>query len=156
MIDIDEADVRILEALQADGSLSVNALSEVVHLSSNACWRRMKRLEECGAIKKRVALVNPDLLGMPMTVFVNLKAKEHSQEWLLRLVEVVRSIKNVVEFYRIAGEVDYILKIRVRDISEYDAVYKAIISKVEITDISSSFSMEEIIYTTAVPIRPTK
>ena len=156
MIDIDEADVRILEALQADGSLSVNALSEVVHLSSNACWRRMKRLEECGAIKKRVALVNPDLLGMPMTVFVNLKAKEHSQEWLLRLVEVVRSIKNVVEFYRIAGEVDYILKIRVRDISEYDAVYKAIISKVEITDISSCFSMEEIIYTTAVPIRPTK
>ncbi len=156
MIDIDEADVRILEALQADGSLSVNALSEVVHLSSNACWRRMKRLEECGAIKRRVALVNPDLLGMPMIVFVNLKAKEHSQEWLLRLVEVVRSIKNVVEFYRIAGEVDYILKIRVKDISEYDAVYKAIISKVEITDISSSFSMEEIIYTTAVPVRPTK
>lgn len=156
MIDIDEADVRILDALQADGSLSVNALAEIVHLSSNACWRRMKRLEECGAISKRVALVNPDLLGVPMTIFVNMRAKEHSQEWLLSLVDVVKSIKNVVEFYRIAGDVDYILKIRVKDIAEYDTVYKAIISRVQIADISSSFSMEEIIYTTAVPLRPTK
>jgi Lrp/AsnC family transcriptional regulator len=156
MLEIDDADARILNALQADGSLTVNSLAEAVNLSTNACWRRLKRLEESGAIRKRVVLVDPDILGMKMTAFVNLRAKNHSEEWMMSLIDAVKSIENVVEFYRIAGEIDYLLKLKLRDISDYDAVYRKLISKVDIAQITASFSMEEIIYTTSIPLKATK
>ncbi|MNJ52521.1 leucine-responsive transcriptional regulator [compost metagenome] len=93
---------------------------------------------------------------MKMTAFVNLRAKNHSEEWMTSLIEAVKSIENVVEFYRIAGEIDYLLKLKLRDISDYDDVYKKLISKVDIAQITASFSMEEIIYTTSIPLKATK
>lgn len=152
---IDEADVRILSALQEDGTLSVAAVSELVHLSQNACWRRMKRLEEDGVISKRVTLLNPARLGLELIVFVSIKTSEHSEEWLSHFAEVVHAMPEVVEFYRMTGEVDYLLKLKVENMAAYDKAYKRLISQVRITDVSSAFAMEEIKHTTSLPLKVT-
>ncbi|CAL4869473.1 DNA-binding transcriptional activator DecR (plasmid) [Asticcacaulis sp. MM231] len=152
---LDEADVRILGALQEDGTLSVSAVSEIVHLSQNACWRRMKRLEEDGVISKRVTLLNPERLGLELTVFVSIKTSEHSEAWLSHFAEVVHAMPEVVEFYRMTGEVDYLLKLKVENMAAYDRAYKRLISQVRITDVSSAFAMEEIKHTTSLPLKVT-
>ena len=154
-ISLDEADVRILSALQEDGTLSVAAVSEIVHLSQNACWRRMKRLEEDGVISKRVTLLNPERLGLELIVFVSIKTSEHSEEWLSHFAEVVHNMPEVVEFYRMTGEVDYLLKLKVENMAAYDKAYKRLISQVRITDVSSAFAMEEIKHTTSLPLKVT-
>lgn len=151
-IELDRYDRRILACLQEDATVPVAGVAERIGLSHNACWRRIKRLEENGVIARRVALLDAAALGLEMTVFVSIRASEHSEEWLNHLKAVVRDIPEVVEFYRMAGDVDYLLKLRVESIAAYDAVYRRLIREVRLNDVSSAFSMEEIKNTTALPL----
>lgn len=152
MLEFDRIDLRILAALQEDASQSLNDLAESAGLSTNACWRRVKRLEEAGIIRKRVALLDPALLGCNVTVFVAVRTSQHTHEWLDAFAKAVRKIPEVVEFYRMSGDLDYLLKILVADITHYDRVYKRLIKEISLTDVSASFAMEQIKYTTAVPL----
>ena len=149
---VDAADLRILGVLQEDTSLSIGEVAERVNLSQNACWRRIKRLEEDGVILRRVALLNAARLEAGVTVFVTIRAAEHSDSWLAELTAVVRRIPEIVEFYRMSGDVDYLLKIKVADIAAYDAVYKRLIHCIRLSDVSSAFAMEELKSTTAIPL----
>jgi Lrp/AsnC family transcriptional regulator len=149
---LDRTDRRILSILQEDAALTIGQLSEMVNLSHNPCWRRVKRLEDEGYIRKRVALVDPAKLGAGVVVFVTVRAAEHSDEWLAAFAKAVRDIPEVMEFYRMSGDIDYLLKLRVADIPAYDAVYKRLIQSVRLLDISSAFAMEEMKCTTAVPV----
>jgi Lrp/AsnC family transcriptional regulator len=150
--EFDAADLRILGVVQEDASLSIGEVAERVHLSQNACWRRIKRLEEDGVILRRVALLNAARLDAGVTVFVTIRAAEHSDAWLAELTALVRRIPEIVEFYRMSGDVDYLLKIKVADIAAYDAVYKRLIHGIRLSDVSSAFAMEELKNTTAVPL----
>ena len=152
MLTLDRTDVKILTELQVDADRSVGDIAAVVHLSVNACWRRIKRLEDDGIIRKRVALLDPLKLGIAMTVFVSVRAAEHSEEWLEEFAETVRAIPEIVEFHRMSGDVDYLLKLLVADVADYDRVYKRLIRAVRLADVSSSFSMEIIKATTEIPI----
>jgi Lrp/AsnC family transcriptional regulator len=149
---LDAADLRILGVLQEDAALSIGEVAERVNLSQNACWRRIKRLEDDGVILRRVALLNAQRLEAGVTVFATIRAAEHSDAWLAELTAVVRRIPEIVEFYRMSGDVDYLLKIRVADIAAYDAVYKRLIHGVRLSDVSSAFAMEELKNTTAIPL----
>ena len=149
---MDKYDRRLLELLQADASLSVAELAKRVSLSSTPCWRRVRNLEETGVIQKRVALLDRNKMNLPVTVFCAIKTTRHDLEWLDRFARVVRDIPEVAEFYRMSGETDYLIKIVVPDIDTYDQVYKKLISSIDIYDVSSSFAMEQIKYTTALPL----
>ncbi len=149
---LDATDVRILAILQEDCTISISAVADQVHLSQNACWRRIKRLEEDGIIRKRVALLDAAKLGVGVTVFVTVRAGEHSEEWLKTFASAVASIPEVMEFYRLSGDIDYLLRLQVSDINSYDKVYKRLIRAAKLTDVSSAFSMEELKQTTALPI----
>ena len=149
---LDAADIRILRLLQRDASLSIAGIAEAVNLSQNACWRRIKQLEEQGVIQKRVALLDPQRLGVGVTVFVSVRAGEHTEKWLENFTAAVRRIPEVVEFYRMAGDVDYLLKLQVADIAAYDRVYKALIRSAKLMDVSAAFAMEEMKRTTELPL----
>jgi len=149
---LDLNDRKILGELQRDASISLEKLAEKLSLSTNACWRRVKRLEADGVIDKRVALVPPEAVGLNVTVFVAVKTDDHSADWLERFADATSSIAEVVEFYRMAGEVDYFLKLLVRDVADYDRVYKKLIKAAPLSDVSASFAMERIKYETAVPV----
>lgn len=149
---LDSYDFRILGILQGDASESVAVVAEAVNLSVNACWRRIRRLETEGYIRKRVALLNPDLLGVPTIVFVMIRTAEHSEEWLESFAAMVQDMAEIVEIYRLSGEIDYLLKLRVADIAAYDRAYKRLIGGVKLTDVSSAFAMEEIKNTTLIPL----
>ncbi|WP_404479253.1 Lrp/AsnC family transcriptional regulator [Novosphingobium sp. BL-52-GroH] len=149
---MDKRDYLILESLQTDADKSISDVAAGVHLSSNACWRRIKHLEEEGIIRRRVALLDPIKLGVGTTVIVMLRASEHSEEWLGRFATEIAALPEVVEVYRLSGDIDYLLKLRVADIAHYDRVYKRLIGTVRLTDVSSSFVMEEIKYSTSVPL----
>ncbi|MDZ3831882.1 MAG: Lrp/AsnC family transcriptional regulator [Sphingopyxis sp.] len=149
---IDQIDRLILRQLQRDCSLSLEKLAEKLGLSTNACWRRVKRLNDAGIIERRVALVVPESVGWGVTVFVAIKTNDHSEAWLTKFAAAASQIEEVVEFYRIAGDVDYLLKLLVRDVTDYDRVYKKLASAVSMSDVSASFAMERIKYETAVPI----
>lgn len=151
-IALDDADIRILGCLQEDATLSIASIATKVNMSHNACWRRVKRLEESGVISKRVTILDAGALGLDLTVFVSLRAAEHSEAWLEMLNAAIRDIPEIVEFYRMTGDVDYLLKLRVENMAAYDAVYRRIIRAVRLTDVSSAFSMEEIKCTTALPL----
>ena len=148
----DAHDRRILAALQRDAALSVTALSEAVGLSPTPCWKRVKRLEEAGVITGRVALVDRDAVGLGVTVFVAIRTAAHEEGWLEEFAAGVRRIPEVVEFYRMSGEVDYLLKVICADIADYDRIYKQLIRVAKLHDVSSSFAMEQIKYTTEVPL----
>lgn len=152
MTDVDEADLQILRLLQRDASLSISEIADSVHLSQNACWRRIKRLENDGVIKKRVALLDAQRLGVGVTVFVSVRAAEHTEKWLDGFTAAVRAIPEVIEFYRMAGEVDYLLKLQVADIAAYDRVYTALIRSAKLMDVSAAFAMEEMKRTTELPL----
>ena len=152
MTELDTIDLKILDLLQTDASLPIAEIAERVHLSQNACWRRIKQLEEAGVIKKRVALLDPDKLGAGLTVFVAVRAGEHTEKWLETFSAAVRRMPEVVEFYRIAGEIDYLLKLQVADMAAYDRAYKSLIRSARLMDVSASFAMEEMKRTTAVPL----
>ena len=151
-VGVDNFDLAILAALQEDSDQPAAKVAERVSLSANACWRRIKRLEEEGYIRKRVALLDAAKLGAGVTVFVTLRAAEHSDDWLDALTSAVRRLPEVVEFYRMSGDVDYLLKIQVADIAAYDRVYKRLIRAVRLSDVSSAFAIEELKHTTAIPL----
>jgi Lrp/AsnC family transcriptional regulator len=148
----DGIDLKILDLLQNDASLSIAEIADRVHLSQNACWRRIKQLEDEGIIVKRVALLDPEKLGVGVTVFVTVRAGEHTEKWLEQFSAAVRKMPEVVEFYRLTGEIDYLLKLQVSDIAAYDRVYKALIRSAKLVDVSSAFAMEELKRTTAIPL----
>ena len=149
---LDKIDIKILDMLQRNAKKSAAEIGCQVNLSQNACWRRINLLEQEGYINSTTALLDANKLGAGLIVFVSIRAAEHSEEWLLKFATVVSKIKEVVEFYRMTGDTDYLLKLRVRDISAYDAVYKRLIKQVRLTDVSSAFAMEEMKYTTCVPL----
>ncbi len=153
-VSLDAVDRRILTALQRDATLSVNALSEAVGLSPTPCWKRVKRLEEAGVITGRVTLVDRETVGLGVTVFVSIRTAAHDEGWLEAFAAGVRRIPEIVEFYRMAGEIDYLLKVVCADIADYDRIYKQLIKVAPLHDVSSSFAMEQIKYTTEVPLRP--
>ena len=138
--------------LQKDASRSIAEIGEYIHLSQNACWRRIKRLEDEGVIKKRVALLDPQKLGVGVTVFVSVRAGEHTEKWLENFTSAVRKMPEVVEFYRMAGDVDYLLKLQVASIAAYDRVYKSLIRAAKLMDVSAAFAMEEMKRTTELPL----
>ncbi len=149
---MDSIDKKILACLQQDATLPVGEIADLVGLSATPCWRRIRNLEEAGVIQSRVALLNPEALNLGVTVFVGIKTSQHNYEWLERFAKAVSSIDEVVEFYRMSGETDYLLRIVVPDIAGYDAVYKRLIQAMDLTDVSSSFAMERIKFTTALPL----
>lgn len=149
---LDETDRRILAELQRDGSLPVEQLAERVHLSRNACWRRVKRLEEERVITGRVALVDADRVGLGLSVFVIVRTSSHDPDWLGRFREAVTSFPEITGVYRMSGDLDYILRARVADVKAYDRLYQRLIAKVPLADVSASFVMEEIKETTALPV----
>ena len=152
LLQLDSIDWAILGVLQADASLAVHEIGERVGLSSNACWRRIKRLEESGIIARRVALLDPDKLGLATTVFVAIKTQRHDPAWLSAFSTSIAGIAEISECHRMAGDVDYLLKIVVRDIAHYDRIYRKLIAAVpDLADVSSSFSMEKLKATTALP-----
>jgi Lrp/AsnC family transcriptional regulator len=149
---LDEMDVKILRILQQDCTRSVADIGKEVGLSTTPCWRRIQKLEEAGVIKRRVAVLEPDLVNAGVTVFVSVKTDQHSLAWLENFHAAVVDFPEVIEFYRMSGDVDYLLHVVVPDIGSYDAFYKKLISRVQISKVSSAFAMERIKYTTALPL----
>lgn len=149
---LDEIDRKILKRLQADCSVTVSEIARQVGLSNTPCWRRIQRLEAEGYIRARVCLADPDKLNVGVTVFVRLRTSEHNQEWLEGFSRAIGEIDEVVEFYRMSGDIDYLLKIVVPNISAYDAVYKRLIRAASLSDVTSNFAMETIKATTALPV----
>ena len=153
MNSLDEKDRKILEILQENALTPVAEIAAKVGLSTTPCWRRIQKLEEEGVIRKRVALLDRHKLNVGVTVFVAVKAKRHAMEWLYEFKRAVETIPEIVEAYRLSGEVDYLLRVVVPDIKAYDEVYKRLIEKVEFTDVSSSFAMEDMKFTTTLPLK---
>lgn len=149
---MDAIDRKILAVVQQDASLSVAEIGQRVGLSSTPCWKRLQRLEADGVITRRVAVIDPDKVGIGITVFVSIETGDHSQEWLKRFAEVVGAMPEVMEFYRMAGDVDYMLRVVVSDMQAYDGFYKKLISTVPLKNVTSRFAMERIKSTTALPL----
>ena len=152
MAAMDATDRKILVHLQDNAAQPVAEVARKVGLSVTPCWRRIQRLEEIGVIRKRVALLDPTKVGVGMSVFVALRTDQHNADWLESFAAMISEMPEVVEFYRMSGEVDYLLRVVVADMAAYDAFYRRLISRVQLTDVSSSFAMEEIKFTTALPI----
>ena len=149
---MDAVDKKILIILQQDSAQPVADIARKVGLSVTPCWRRIQKLEEEGIIRSRVALLNAKQVGLGMSVFVAIKITEHSSDWLNKFAIKISEYEEVVEFYRMSGDVDYLLRVVVKNMSAYDTFYKKLISEVPLKDVSSSFAMEEIKYSTALPI----
>ncbi len=152
MNELDRIDRAILEILQLDCSLPVAQLSERIGLSATPCWKRVKRLEDEGYIERRVAVVNQRKVGLPVTVFVSVRTGRHDEKWLDEFAAAVMALPEVLEFYRMSGEVDYLLKVVTTDIDGYDRFYKKLIATAGLSDVSSAFAMEQIKLTTALPL----
>jgi Lrp/AsnC family transcriptional regulator len=149
---MDAIDRKILAVVQEDASLSVAEIGQRVGLSSTPCWKRLQRLEADGVIMRRVALIDPEKIGLGITVFVSIETGDHSQDWLKRFAETVSAMPEVMEFYRMAGDVDYMLRVVVQDMQSYDGFYKKLIATVPLKNVTSRFAMERIKSTTALPI----
>lgn len=149
---MDDCDRRLLADLQRDATLTVDQLAERAGLSRNACWRRVKRMEEDGVIRARVALVDPARLNLAQTVFILIRTSRHDAEWLEAFHAAVQGLPEVLGVYRTAGDVDYIVRARVPDVAGYDRLYRRIIARVPLSDVSASFVMEEIKDETALPL----
>ncbi len=150
---LDVLDRRILAALQRDANLSIGELGERIGLSTTPCWKRLRRLEDEGYIEKRVAILDRAKVGLPVTVFVSIRTNQHDEAWLSEFAKVTAAFPEIVELYRMSGEVDYLMKVIVPDIEGYDRFYKRLIRAVELSDVSSAFAMEQIKCTTEVPIQ---
>jgi len=149
---IDPKDSEILKHLQRDASIGVEALAERVNLSRNACWRRIKALEEKGVIKARVALLDADKLNLRLTAIIVIKTAQHDPAWLQKFATAVRDMPEIISVYRTTGDTDYVMHAVVPDVAGYDKLYKRLISRIPLTDVSSSFVMEKIKETTALPL----
>ena len=151
---MDAIDRKILTILQDDANISIAELADRVHLSQTPCWKRIQKLEAQGVITRRVALVAPEKLGLGLTVFVSIETNDHSKEWLGRFAEAASAMPEVMEFYRMAGDVDYMLRVVVADMSAYDGFYKRLIETIPLKNVTSRFAMERIKSTTAYPVPP--
>ena len=149
---LDPTDWAILGVLQRDATLSVGAIGEKVGLSHNPCWRRIRRMEDDGIIVRRVALLDPAKVGLATSVFVAIRITRHDSEWLETFAAAMDAIDEIIECHRMAGDIDYMLKLRVRDIADYYRIYQRLIARVPgLADVTASFSMEEMKFTTALP-----
>ena len=149
---MDRLDKKILRLLQEDATLAVADVAKRVGLSTTPCWRRIQKLEEEGVIKRRVAILDPAKVNARVTVFVSIRTKQHDAQWLETFARAVDGLEEVIECHRMAGDIDYMLKLRVRDIADYDRIYQRLIARVPgLADVTASFSMEEMKYTTALP-----
>ena len=149
---MDDKDLKILSILQKNSATPLAELAEAVNLSSTPCWRRVQKLHEEGVIRGQVALCDPAKLNLPVTVFVSLRTNQHSDTWVKKFVQATRDMPEIVEIYRMSGDIDYLLKIVVPDIPGYDAVYKRLIKAIDLQDVNSSFAMEVLKSTTALPL----
>ena len=151
---MDEIDRSLLQILQQDATLSIAQMAERVGLSPTPCWKRIQKLEAAGVITRRVALVDPQRVGMGLSVLVGIEAGEHTPEWLRDFSISVAAMPEVMEIYRMAGDVDYTLRVAVADMSEYDRFYKKLIALAPMKNVTSRFAMERIKHTTAYPLHP--
>lgn len=150
---LDRIDRQILALLQADASQPIQQIAEQVGLSVNPCWRRIRQMESAGVIQGRVAVINPEKVGLGLTVYVRVKTREHSADWARRLNEVIAAMPEILECHRIGGDVDYLLKVVVADMAGYDRTYKELIGRLPaLADVSALFSMEQLKSATALPI----
>ena len=149
---MDKKDCEILALLQRDASLSVAAIAQAVNLSAGPCWRRIRSLEEGGYIRRRVAILDPEKINVGTTVFVTLKTNRHDADWFDRFAAAVKAIPEVVEFHRMSGDVDYLVRLAIPDIAAYDRVYKQLIRVGGLSDVSASFALECIKSTTELPL----
>jgi len=149
---MDKIDRTILSLLQEDAMVSLNEIAEKVSLSVTPCWRRIQKLEEDGVVMRRVTLLNARKLNVGTTVFVRVKTNQHQEAWYERFRATVLQIPEVVEFYRMSGDIDYLLRVVVPGIEAYDQVYRKLIASNEISDVSANFAMEQIKYTTSLPL----
>jgi Lrp/AsnC family transcriptional regulator len=150
--EMDAIDRKILTVLQADANISIAELADRVGLSQTPCWKRIQRLEHNGVIMKRVALVAPEKIGLGLTVFVQIETADHSGPWLEKFAQSVAAMPEVMEFYRMAGDVDYMLRVVVADMAAYDAFYKRLIETIPLKNVTSRFAMERIKATTAYKV----
>ena len=151
-VTFDEKDRRILRELQRDAMQSLEALGDRIGLSRNAAWRRIRQLEEAGVIRARVALLDADALDLGLTVFIQIRTNRHDPEWLEDFARAVRGLPEILGTYRMSGELDYLVRARVRDMAAYDRLYQRLIREVELADVTASFVMEELKETTALPL----
>lgn len=152
-MELDRIDRMILSLLQQDSTLSLNDLAEAVNLTTTPCWKRLKKLEESGVIAQRVALLDPEKLNLSFTAFVLIKTSDHSHEWYSHFVMTVSEYPEVMEFYRMAGEYDYMMKVLVKDMKCFDQFYKKLVNGVKgINNVTSTFAMESLKYTTQLPL----
>ena len=149
---MDRTDIKILGILQEDCSLPVAEVASRVNLSQTPCWRRIQNLEAQGVIQRRVAILDPESIGLGISVFVEVEAADHSPEWLEAFAGAVAAMPEVMEVYRMAGDVDYLLRIAVGDMAAYDAFYKRLIALVPLKNVTSRFAMERVKSTTAYPL----
>jgi Lrp/AsnC family transcriptional regulator len=149
---LDDIDRRLLRALQSDATLSMDALAEIAGLSRNACWRRIKALEEAAIIRARPALLDPDKLGCALMAVVLIRTNAHDADWRARFQRTIATMPQVVSAYRMTGDLDYMLRVRVADVAAYDQFYKALTAQVPVSDISASFVMEFLKETTELPV----
>jgi Lrp/AsnC family transcriptional regulator len=149
---VDATDRRILALLQADASMSVAEIAARVNLSQTPCWRRIQKMEDAGVILRRVVLADPDLLGLGLTVFVEIMTGDHSAAWLERFAAAVAEMPEVMEVYRMAGDVDYLLRIAIANMAAYDAFYRRLIALLPLKNVTSRFAMERVKFTTAYPV----
>jgi len=149
---MDKTDRKLLALLHEDADRPLNQLAEAVHLTPTPCWKRLQRLQSEGVIRKKVVLCDPEKLNLGLTAFVAVRTLHHNDQWLRKFAAAVQSIPEIVEAYRMSGDIDYMLRIVVTDIAGYDAVYKKLIRAVELSDVSSSFAMERLKYSTALPV----
>ncbi|PSV01573.1 Lrp/AsnC family transcriptional regulator [Photobacterium kishitanii] len=150
---LDSVDRTLLRLLQDDATMPLAELAEAVNLTTTPCWKRLKRLEEDGILRQRVALLDPVKLGIAFTAFVQIKTSNHSQDWFNHFVSTVTEFPEVMEFYRMAGEYDYMMKVQVADMQAFDNFYKKLVASVsDLTNVTSTFAMEPLKYTTALPV----
>lgn len=150
---MDKIDKQILKLLQQDSSFSLQQLADQLHLTTTPCWNRIKRLEADGIIKQRVALLDAQKIGLELIAFVQIKTQQHSESWFEQFVLQVKGFSQVMEFYRMTGEYDYMLKVLVKDMRSYDLFYKTLVNNVSgLTDVNSSFAMQQLKYTTELPL----
>lgn len=149
---IDETDRRILRQLQKQADISLDALGERVGLSRNACWRRIRILEENKLIKRRVAILDAEQLNLGLSVFIQIRTNQHDANWLKNFAKTIREIPEILGAYRMTGDLDYLIRARVADVAAYDRLYQRLIKKVALSDIAASFVMEELKETTELPL----
>jgi Lrp/AsnC family transcriptional regulator len=149
---VDVIDRKILSLLQTNAGLAINDIANRVGLSQTPCWKRIQKMEQSGVIKGRVAVLDAKKLNLGLTVFVILRTNQHDDVWLQKFARAVKELPEVTAIWRMAGDIDYLLRVVVKDIDAYDAFYKRLIKRVALNDVSSTFVMEEIKYTTALPL----